>query len=198
MEAQPSKIRPTMGYQDRDWYKDAQRGKPPVTRKPSAPQRKSLVFSYILSWIIIGAAVYGLVTTFILGTSGPRVQIQPNGPLVLGTNRAGNYVANGAINGVSVRFLVDTGASMASVSQRMARHMGLVDCVPSFSTTANGLTQDCVAVARDLRFGDFQVQNVKVAVMPRMEAQALLGMNVLGQFHIIQNDGEMIISKALP
>ena len=187
-----------MGSQDRDWYKDTRRGKPPVARKPSAPQRKTPWFSYILSWIVIGAAVYGLVTTFILGPSGPRVQILPHGPLVLSTNRAGNYVTNGAINGVSVQFVVDTGASVASVSQRVARHMGLVDCVPSFSTTANGLAQDCVAMARDLRFGDFQVQNVKVAVMPHMEAQALLGMNVLSLFHITQSDGEMIISKTMP
>ena len=187
-----------MGYQDRDWYKDLHRSKPPVARKPSTPTRGIPVFSYVMLWIMIGAVVYGLVATFIPGMGSTRVQILHDGSAVLGTNRTGNYVINGSINGVSVRFMVDTGASLTSVSQRIARHMGLFGCVPARSTTANGVAQVCIAGARDLQFGDFRVQNVRVAVMPNMEAQALLGMNVLNKFHITQNGGKMIISKPAP
>lgn len=183
-----------MGYLDRDWYKDAQRKKPPVAGTRFPAHRKATLFSYILFWIIMGATLYGLAMTFIPGMGEPRVQVLHNGALVLGTDRAGNYVVGGSINGVPVRFIVDTGASVTSVSQRVARHMGLADCVPAFSTTANGLARDCIALARNLRFGDFQVHNVEVSVMPRMEAQALLGMNVLNHFHITQSDGNMTIS----
>jgi aspartyl protease family protein len=198
LEAAQSKLPGTMGYQDRDWYKDAQRDRPPVARKPAPPKRKGPVFSYILLWVVIGLVFYGLVTTFIPGMGSSRVQILRDGSVVLGTNRTGNYVINGSINGVSVRFVVDTGASLTSVSQRVARHMGLFGCVPARFTTANGEAQVCVAGARDLQFGDFRVQNVQVAVMPDMETQALLGMNVLNRFHITQNGGKMIISKPAP
>lgn len=123
LEAAQSKLPGTMGYQDRDWYKDAQRDRPPVARKPAPPKRKGPVFSYILLWVVIGLVFYGLVTTFIPGMGSSRVQILRDGSVVLGTNRTGNYVINGSINGVSVRFVVDTGASLTSVSQRVARHM---------------------------------------------------------------------------
>ena len=196
-----SNLWPTMGYQDRDWYKDAQRDKPPVTGKPPTFKRKTPVLSYILLWIVIGLTFYGLVTTFVPGMGRPqvqRVQVLHDGSVVLGTDHTGNYVMYGSINGVFVRFVVDTGASVTSVSQRVARHMGLLGCVPARSTTANGAAQVCIATAQDLQFGDFRVQNVQVAIMPDMEAQALLGMNVLRQFHITQNGGEMIISKTAP
>ena len=198
LEASRSKLPSTMGYQDRDWYKDAQRDKPTLARKPLTPKRKTPVFFYVLFWIVIGVVLYGLVTTFIPGMGKPQVQILHDGSVVFGTNRTGNYVVNGSINGISVRFIVDTGASLTSVSQRVARHMGLFGCVPARSTTANGVVQECIAGARNLRFGDFEVQNVQVAVMPHMDAQALLGMNVLKIFHITQSGGKMIIAKTVP
>lgn len=187
-----------MGYQDRDWYKEARSGAPPVVRGPSGPQRKAPWVSYALLWAVIGVGLYGLIMTFIPGMQTHRIRVIHGGSSVFRTNSAGNYVAHGSINGVPVLFMVDTGASLTAVSRRQARHMGLSGCEPGRFTTANGVVHDCVVLARDVQFGGFLVQNVPVAIMPRMAGQALLGMNILSQFHITQDGGRMVVSRSTP
>jgi clan AA aspartic protease (TIGR02281 family) len=105
----------------------------------------------------------------------------------------GHYHVTGAINGTPIRFMIDTGASMVSVSRALAQRAGLECEQPATFTTANGSIRGCVALREEVEFGGYRVFDVDVAIMPNMDDVALLGMNALGRFKLEQSDGTLVI-----
>lgn len=179
-----------MGYQDRDWYKQ----QPPPSRAPVPAKRGKSVFAMVIAWLAIGGLVYLAVTHFVPGFAPTKVRSEGANELLLRADWSGGYGVAGSINGVPVKFMIDTGASTVSISQAMAQQMGIQGCMGGVSSTANGNVPICMATAKTLVFGPFEAQNVRVAVMPRLEGRALLGMNVLSVLHITQIDGKMVIA----
>ncbi|MBN8745445.1 MAG: retroviral-like aspartic protease family protein [Thiomonas arsenitoxydans] len=148
----------------------------------------------IIAWLAIGGLVYLAVLHFVPGFAPPKVSSEGANELLLRADWSGGYDVAGSINGVPVKFMIDTGASTVSISQEMARQMGIQGCMGGVSSTANGNVPICMATAKTLVFGPFEAQNVRVAVLPRLEGRALLGMNVLSVLHITQSDGKMVIA----
>jgi aspartyl protease family protein len=183
-----------MGIDDRDWYRQAQQQRQgPGPGMPGAPRRRPDTFSMVVLWLIIGAVLYLIVDGLLPGMRAPAVRAGRAAELLLSPGSDGNYEVGGSINGVPVRFIVDTGASTVSVSQTQARRMGLVGCRDTLAQTANGHVVGCIGVARDMRFGPFHAQDVQVAVLPKLGGDALLGMNVLSQLQVVQQDGRMLL-----
>lgn len=60
--------------------------------------------------------------------------------------------------------------------------------------TGNGVAQVCTTTIEKLKFGHFTLRYVQAVVMPNL-SQPLLGMNVLKQFRVEQDNGEMRLSK---
>lgn len=151
-------------------------------------------FSMVVLWLLIGGALYLMMQAFVPGLRPVRVRSLRAREVLLSPDRAGNYTLPGSIDGVPIRFLVDTGASTVSVSAAAARRMGLVGCQGIASQTANGRTAGCVALARELRFGPFSARDVRVAVLPDMlPGTALLGMNVLSRMQMVEQRGRMLL-----
>lgn len=107
----------------------------------------------------------------------------------------GHYSLEGEVNGTTVTFVVDTGASGLALPDSIAR-AAKIDCQSKgfVAHTANGLTSGCTVTVPTLKFGPFQLKDVKAMVLPNLN-QPLLGMNVLEQFNIEQDHGEMRISE---
>ncbi|MDP2901693.1 MAG: retropepsin-like aspartic protease [Methylovulum sp.] len=108
----------------------------------------------------------------------------------------GHYFLEGAVNnGTAFRFLIDTGASGVALPNAIAV-AAKINCKMQGVTmhTANGSVQGCFATVPILKFGPFQLKNVEVMILPNLD-QPLLGMDVLGQFNIEQDHGEMRISE---
>jgi clan AA aspartic protease (TIGR02281 family) len=105
----------------------------------------------------------------------------------------GHFFASGSLNGFPVVYLVDTGASITSVSRRTADSAGIRDCTRAEFRTGNGSVEGCVATVRELSFGDFRMRNVDIAIMPKLAGPALLGMNVLRHYRIEQQENSMRI-----
>jgi clan AA aspartic protease (TIGR02281 family) len=86
------------------------------------------------------------------------------------------------------RMLVDSGASSISLSDRMARDMGIktdVDGVPIRVSLADGRQVPAVMLKLDsVRIGKFTVEDVECCVLgpEAVDAPPLLGMSFLGQF----------------
>jgi clan AA aspartic protease (TIGR02281 family) len=108
--------------------------------------------------------------------------------------RNGNFFVPGSVGGYPVSFIVDTGASITSISKQAASVAGIRECQSRRFNTANGDVVGCVATAPSITFGGFRLSNVEVAVMPNMTG-ALLGMNVLSQFKMEQHGSVMRIIK---
>ena len=185
-----------MGSQEREWNRMSPLpGEPPPAWPPAAPVRREPgVLAITFGWLAVAGLVYLGILHFVPGFAPPAVHIQGASALLLRADRTGGYAVNGAINGVPVELTIDTGASTVAISQPMAERMGIRGCVGGMSSTANGRVPICMAVARTLTFGPFQARNVQVAVMPRLEGRALLGMNVLRLLNITQNEGTMVIA----
>lgn len=117
-----------------------------------------------------------------------------NPTLVIGQGRGGHYFIDGAVNDSYVNFIIDTGATYVALPQGMATGMGLKCQGLGLMKTGNGTTQVCTTTLQKLKIGQFTLRYVDAVVMPNL-SQPLLGMNVLKQFRVEQDNGEMRLSK---
>ena len=129
--------------------------------------------------------------------SGDKESVEITAPNQIDVLRANNgiYQVPGSINGHTVLFTVDTGASHLSISTQDAEDYGVVGCLPGKSATANGVVDTCMATASAITFGGFSLNDVFVTVVPNLVGNPLLGMNILSKFKIEQINGVMRIYK---
>lgn len=125
----------------------------------------------------------------------PVFPITGTGFLDLRQDAGGHYAVNGSISSTPLRFMLDTGATVTSVSNDFALRARIPSCRPTTANTANGVTNACMARVPEITFGNFRVTDVDVMILPRLAGnEALLGMNVLRHFSIEQRGGVMRIS----
>jgi len=119
-----------------------------------------------------------------------------SGKIVLTADGRGHFVTNGTVNGASVRFLVDTGASMISLGAGDARRLGLDPSKGqrAISMTANGQAQVSKMTLDTVRIGDVTLHNVDALVHQQDMPVALLGMSFLNRMEM-QRDGDTMILK---
>jgi aspartyl protease family protein len=116
-------------------------------------------------------------------------------PLVMLQGDNGHYFVDATINNQKLNFVIDTGASLVSLPPALASAAGLL-CQRQVTTqTANGPSRACTTTIQTLKFGSFTLKNVEAVISPNL-SQPLLGMNVLKQFRVEQDSGEMrLIAK---
>lgn len=104
----------------------------------------------------------------------------------------GKFYLNIVINGVSVRALVDTGASVLAISETLAGRLGIAisnESVPV--ATAGGESIGFRAVAKQVEMAGKTLENVDALVLPNMSEAALIGQNVLSHYRRITEGGKM-------
>jgi aspartyl protease family protein len=116
-------------------------------------------------------------------------------PFVMKQGENGHYFVDGTVNNHKLNFVIDTGASLISLPQKFANAAGLQCQRASMSRTANGISQTCTTTIQTLQFGNFTLKNVEAMIAPNLD-QPLMGMNVLKQFKVEQNSGEMRLTPA--
>lgn len=114
----------------------------------------------------------------------------------LDPNRAGHYVAEGAIGGEQVTYLVDTGASYVAVSAEQAERFGLRGQGSAYMRTANGEVEASLTRIPEMEVAGIRLQNVRAVIMPNMGGEVLLGMNALNQIDWQRRDGQLILRQA--
>ncbi|MDJ0880346.1 MAG: TIGR02281 family clan AA aspartic protease [Gammaproteobacteria bacterium] len=154
-----------------------------------------------LGWII-GFLILALLFDRILDKQmnpNQSVQTVMNGSqqaIVLERNRQGHYLFNGEINGKSVTFLVDTGATTTSIPAHMANRLGLSKGQRFTVQTANGTSYAYTTLLEILKLGEISFQNIRASLNPGLTGnEILLGMNVLKQMDIIQRDNLLILKR---
>lgn len=108
------------------------------------------------------------------------------------------YLVVGSINGYPVDFVVDTGATLVSLSGREARRLGIdyrVVGTPGKSSTASGIAEIFLVNLDRVRVGDIELRNVQGAVHDGdFPPATLLGMSFLGRVSMRQ-DGQVLELK---
>ena len=116
---------------------------------------------------------------------------------VLSADSRGHFVTTGNVNGTSIRFLVDTGASMISLGAADARRIG-IDASKGqvgYTQTANGVTQVTLVKLNAVRVGDIVLNNVDATVHQHDLPIALLGMSFLNRMEMQRNGDTMTLKK---
>ena len=117
--------------------------------------------------------------------------------IVLPVGPGGHYSAAGTINGKTVQFLVDTGATTIAISQAEANRIGLdwKGGKPGLGSTANGPVPVLAITLGAVRLGGVEVANVAAVVLPADMPMVLLGNSFLSRFSLQQDNGVMRLQK---
>lgn len=117
---------------------------------------------------------------------------------VLSADDGGHFYADGAINGVPVRFLVDTGASLVSMSASDAQRLGInyLAGQRSASSTANGIVPTYRVKLDQVKVGDIVLTNVDGMVhINNALPVILLGMSFLSRTQMERNGDSMVLTR---
>lgn len=122
---------------------------------------------------------------------------QGSGKITLYADSLGHFYATGTINSGSVRFLVDTGASMISLGADDARRLGIDTRSGTVGTseTANGRARVVRVKLNTVRIGDITVHNVDALVHESDMKVALLGMSFLNRMEMQRDGNTMTLKK---
>jgi aspartyl protease family protein len=173
-------------------------------------------------WLVAGLVVYWLVANFgLIRPSGPeakpQAQLQPQAADVASAERGtlgrpapivanslslraradGHVVLDAEVNGVPVRFLVDTGATTVSLTPQDAIRAGVAGSLNYSITvsTANGLSKAAPVTLRDIRIGTLQVDDINAEVMQAQGGISLLGQTFLNRLQSYRmKDGVLTLS----
>ena len=120
-----------------------------------------------------------------------------SGDIVLPMGPGGHFGGQGTINGKTVQFLVDTGATTMALSQREANRIGLdwQRGKPGLTQTANGPVPVYAINLTSVRLGGVEIANVAAIVLPADMPVVLLGNSFLGRFSMRQDSDVMRLAK---
>lgn len=126
-----------------------------------------------------------------LGSSAP---LSSSGQVTLKADSRGHFVANGWINGSTIRFLVDTGATTIALSTSEARRLGInyIAGTRQAGRTASGVITAYAVKLDTVRVGDITLTNVDAHVLEGDgPPHALLGMSFLNRTAMLR-DGDTL------
>ena len=117
--------------------------------------------------------------------------------IVLPVGIGGHYGGLASINGHSIEFIVDTGATSIAMGSDVASRLGLDY---SASTAAAAMTANGAVAARKLTLdkvtiGDVTVFNVEAMVVPQAMPVVLLGNSFLSRFQMRSDNDSLVLDK---
>lgn len=120
-----------------------------------------------------------------------------SGKVTLNADGQGHFFTTGSINGTSVRFMVDTGATMISLGPTDARRIGLDPTrgEKGLTSTANGQAVVTRVKLDTVRVGDITVNNVDALIHQADMPMALLGMSFLNRMDMQREGSTMTLKK---
>lgn len=143
-------------------------------------------------WLLVLGTLYAVMHQYL---KPKPVTITASGALVIPQSRDGHFYATGSVNGKPVTFMVDTGASLVTVSAPFAHSAGMGVGAPTVFKTANGDLQGRIVPDVPVTLGPIQVSGVRVGVglVGGAVDEALLGQSFLSKFNITLSEDQMTL-----
>jgi aspartyl protease family protein len=116
---------------------------------------------------------------------------------VVGADARGQFMADGAVNGTGIRFLVDTGATLVMLSSTDATRLGVPyrQAPVSVTATANGTVQYRMVKLDRIKVGNVELTNVDAGVLDDYNGPALLGMSFLSRTEVSRDGAYMVLTR---
>jgi len=117
--------------------------------------------------------------------------------IVLHAGSNGHFRTPGQINGRSVTFLVDTGASVVGLSAADADRIGINYKAgqPVQMQTANGSTTGWIVKLSSVRLGSVEIYDVEGIVSPAPMPYVLLGNSYLTRFQMTRTNDQLVLER---
>ena len=115
----------------------------------------------------------------------------------LAADDRGHFMADGLVNGGSVRFMVDTGATTVALPAGDAQRLGINYRRGEMiaTQTANGAASAWRVKLTTVRIGDIEMSNVDCIVIEGGLQIALLGMSFLNRVEIRRDGQTMVLTR---
>jgi aspartyl protease family protein len=117
--------------------------------------------------------------------------------VVLAADTRGMFHGEGSINGLPIRFMVDTGATFVAMSAREAVRLGIdfQKGRPVMMQTANGRVMNYLVTLDRVRLGDIELSGIEGVVGEQDMPFALLGMSFLNRLEMQRDGGSMTLTR---
>jgi aspartyl protease family protein len=117
--------------------------------------------------------------------------------IVLTADGQGHFMPQGQINGRSVQFMVDTGATMVAIGEPEALRINIPykNGRRVMMSTANGTTTGYEVKLHSLRLGDMVSYNVTAVITPQAMPFVLLGNSYLTRYQMTRTNDQMTLEK---
>lgn len=174
----------------------------------SSYQRKKALFS-LASWVVIIFVIiavyafrYELLDNRVIATIMPGYGYTgKDNSINFEKASDGHFYINATINGVTIKFLVDTGASDISLSPSDARKLGLNPDDLFYSeeyNTANGIVEGAPIRIKHMKIGQFEIGDRAAVVNKAKMKYSLLGMKLLSDFTVNISGGTITLRYLTP
>ena len=168
------------------------------------PHKRMGIVMQAISWLILMVLLVFFFTDLLGKRENPNQSLETQylqdgvREVVLQRNRAGHYVASGAINGRPVVFMLDTGATGVAIPDAVARKLEIPRGKPFATRTANGVATSYGASLDTVSLGDIELRDVRAGITPGLTSdQVLLGMSFLRHIEFTQR-GDTLILRQFP
>lgn len=152
---------------------------------------------FLIVWMILFVGLF--LFFYYHEKSDSPVYIANRSEMILSADQGGHYRVKGKINEQPVEFFVDTGATLVGIPKAVADRLHIKGRYPISMSTANGEVTGFLTRLEQLSFGEFVLHDVKAVIMPGSDDElVLLGMNVLSQFNIVQQDKKLVLKRNQP
>jgi aspartyl protease family protein len=171
----------------------------------SSRMRIGTIARYALIWIAIALVIAaGFTAREDLESFGARMLADflpshgmTTGPRTISFRAAsnGHFHVDAVVNDVGIKMIVDTGATVVSLSRRDAARVGIDVSRLAFTQrvqTANGTVLAAPVTLRELRVGPIALANVRAAVNDGRTEESLLGVSFLGRLQSYTVSGKTL------
>ncbi|MGD9917669.1 MAG: TIGR02281 family clan AA aspartic protease [Paenirhodobacter sp.] len=163
-----------------------------LRRRPGQTLQQIMIWALIFLGLVAVAGMW----TDIKGALLPRQAVLGDGRIEAPLAMDGHYYLTATVNGVDLRFLVDTGASGVTLTQRDAARVGIDTANLAYTgmaSTANGTVAMAPVRLDTLDLGPIHASNVRAAVNGGELDTSLLGMSYLTGFAKVEFDGTRMV-----
>jgi aspartyl protease family protein len=133
-----------------------------------------------------------------LGMVGAGFAPVGKGSVVLYPDRGGHFVADGYLNGVAAKLLVDTGATVVAMNSNVAKRLG-IDYrrgQAGVANTAGGMVRSYHVTLDSVQIGDIKAFSVEASVVEGSHpTEVLLGMSFLGRLDMRRDADKMELKE---
>lgn len=152
----------------------------------------------MLAWglIFIGAVAAVGLWQDVRDRLAPVQRALPGGRIEVPVDASGHAQLTALVNGVPVRFVVDTGASQIALRRRDARRVGVDPDSLAYTgqaRTANGLVGTAPVILDSVEIGQIRDEGVPAVVIDAELDRSLLGMSYLRLFSRVSFEGDLLV-----